>query len=130
MGHLFGEISGTCLVAAQEHSCRFKKADIELKTRNYPTFLAKLFHSHEDDLFGFEGLHRVEAAYVLNQYQTSIDWVGIVARDHKRILWQIELERGTKIERLPTSERTETAAERIMRPKAIPGENVDSEKKT
>ena len=50
---------------------RLKKADIELKTKNYPMFLASLFHVHDATLPGFEDLHRVEAAYVLNQFQTA-----------------------------------------------------------
>ncbi len=70
---------------------RFKKADIELKSRNYPTLLAKLFHNHESQLPGFEDLHRVEAAYILNQLQTAIEWIGIVARHKSDILWHFEL---------------------------------------
>ena len=46
---------------------RFKKADIELRSNNYPTLLATLFHMHQADLFDYEGLHRVEAAYVLSR---------------------------------------------------------------
>lgn len=106
---------------------RFKKADIELRTRNYPTFLSNLFHSHEEDLFGFNGLHRVEAVYVLNQYQTSIDWCGIVARNHKKVLWQAELVIGSSVERIPLPERTDTAAERVLRPKTIPEAKPDAE---
>lgn len=96
---------------------RLKKADIELKTKNYPTFLASLFHVHDATLPGFEDLHRVEAAYVLNQFQTGIDWIGIVARHEKRHLWHFDLEVPSKVQRLPVPERTETAAERVMRPR-------------
>ena len=40
-------------------------------TRNYPTRLANLFHTHSGDLFGFEGHHRVEIVHVLNRFQTA-----------------------------------------------------------
>jgi hypothetical protein len=71
---------------------RIKKADTELKSRNYPTPLATLFHEPEADLFGFIGYQRVEVVYVLDQFETKIDWVGIVARDNDRIAWHFELE--------------------------------------
>lgn len=97
---------------------RFKKADLELKTSNYPTLLALLFHTHEAELPGLEDLQRVEAAYVLNEFQTNIDWVGIVARDHRRTLWNFELDGGGTVERLPLPDREETAAEKVIRPKS------------
>jgi len=99
---------------------RFKKADIELMSRNYPTSLATLFHNHEAQLPGFEDLHRVEAAYVLNQYQTNIEWIGIVARQEKRVLWHFDLETQTPTVQLPLPERTETAAQKVLRPKGLP----------
>ena len=39
---------------------RMKKADLQLRTKNYPTAQATLFHAHESDLFGYSGLQRVE----------------------------------------------------------------------
>ena len=71
---------------------RIKKADAELKSRNYPTQLALLFHEPLLDLFGCEGHQRVEVVYVLNQFETKIDWIGIVARENSQLLWQSELE--------------------------------------
>jgi hypothetical protein len=65
---------------------RCKKANIQLHTRNYPTLLARMFHEHQSDLFGFEGLHRVELAHVFNKFETDMDWVGIVARENKKVL--------------------------------------------
>lgn len=94
---------------------RFKKADLELRTSNYPTFLASLFHAHEDQLPGLEDLQRVEAAYVLDQYETKVDWIGIVARDRKRLLWKWELEGGGVVERLPLPDRKGTAADEVLR---------------
>lgn len=99
---------------------RFKKADLELRTRNYPTPLANMFHQHEARLPGFEDLQRVEAAYVLNQFQTRIDWVGIVARDKKKTIWNWELDGGGVIAHLPVADRKGTAADEVVRGKASP----------
>ncbi len=92
--------------------CRMKKADLELRTSNIQTDLASLFHQHDEDLFGYSGLQRVEAAYVLNQFQTEMRWVGIVARDKKKTLWNFALdavvERGTVLD-FPEKARGKTA---------------------
>lgn len=97
---------------------RLKKADIQLRSSNYPTLMARLFHTHEELLPGFEDLHRVEAAYVLNQFGTAVDWIGIVARDRRRHLWHFELEGANNVEKLPLPGRgADTAAHRVMRPK-------------
>lgn len=73
---------------------RLKKANIKLVSSNVPTTLAQAFHAHEEDLYGFTGLHRVEAAYVLNEFETRPDWIGIVAREKRTVLWQFELDAG------------------------------------
>lgn len=84
---------------------RLKKADSELKSRNYPTALAQLFHEPEADLFGFSGYQRVQIVYVLNEYETAIDWLCVVARDGSKVLWHLELEdSAVEVETLPFSE--------------------------
>jgi hypothetical protein len=70
---------------------RLKKADMALRTRNYPTELAQLFHEHRKDLFGFAGHQRVEAVYIPNRFDTGIVWAGIIAREKKSLLWHFEL---------------------------------------
>jgi hypothetical protein len=70
---------------------RMKKAGTTLRTANYPTLLAGLFHEPAKDLFGFDEMQRVEAVHVLNQYGTDIAWVGIVARDGGKVIWNFEL---------------------------------------
>ena len=102
----------------QQVLLRFKKADIELRSRNYPTLLALLFHQHQADIFGYEGLHRVEAAYVLSRFESDLDWVGIVARENHKPLWNFELDAGgAAIERLPVRPTPAPAADRVMRVK-------------
>jgi hypothetical protein len=70
---------------------RLKKADISLRTCNYPTPTAELFHMHQADLFGYAGLQRVEAVYIPNQFDTDIIWSGIIARQGDLELWHFEL---------------------------------------
>jgi hypothetical protein len=89
---------------------RFKKADTKLYTRNYPTLLAEMFHEAAPDIFGFSGEQRVEAVYVLNQYQTEIAWAGIVARDGDKVIWSFEFDAGAKPMSLrPAAEKKSTA---------------------
>jgi hypothetical protein len=70
---------------------RLKKADMALRTSNFPTPQAQLFHEHRKDLFGYSGLQRVEAVYIPNRFETGILWSGVVARENKIHLWHFEL---------------------------------------
>jgi hypothetical protein len=110
---------------------RCKKADLQLKTRNVQTKLATLFHAGDVDLFGFEGLHRAEAAYVLNRFENNPDWIGVVAWERHRHLWDFELDAGgAVIEPMPQrpTKPLAPAAERIIRPKQFPNEKTADEK--
>lgn len=96
---------------------RFKKANIQLISSNYPTLSARLFHRHEPDLFGHEGLHRVEVAHVFNQFESRLDWIGVVAREGKEVLWDFELRSGGGVvETLRTPAPSSPAADRVLRP--------------
>lgn len=70
---------------------RLKKANMALRSSNFPTAMAQLFHEHRSDLFGHRGLQRVEAVYIPNRFDTGIVWAGIVARAKKVHLWHFEL---------------------------------------
>ncbi len=116
---------------------RFKKASLELHTRNYPTKTAMLFHDHQFDIFGFPGVQRVEAAYVPNQFQSRIDWIGIVARSHDKVIWRFELDGHMDGvgQIVPAQEEAIPASKSVLKPKggkenvislrATRGENVD-----
>lgn len=109
---------------------RFKKASIQLHTHNYPTLLATLFHQHDRDLLDFEGHHRVEIAHVFNTFETGLDWIGVVARERKRVLWHFELEvAGAVVESLPLRQPAAPAGDRVLRPTA-PSTEETSEKET
>jgi hypothetical protein len=96
---------------------RLKKADLQLRTRNYPTAQASLFHTHEVDLFGHSGLQRVEATYVLNRFATDIDWIGIVAQEQDNVIWQFELgvEEDGDVIAFPAAAPAGPAADRVLK---------------
>jgi hypothetical protein len=97
---------------------RFKLADVGLMTKNYPTPLASLFDQHEEDLFGFAGHHRVELVHVPNRFGTGLEWIGVVARDNGKPLWNFELPGGgAAIVELPTPTppKPAPAADRVLR---------------
>ena len=91
---------------------RIKRADHSLKSSNYPTETALLFDDHEADLFGYQGLQRVEVCYVLNQFLTGIDWIGIAANNNGVHLWEIELKGAeAKTENVVTPFKSGTPAQ-------------------
>lgn len=98
---------------------RMKKADLQLRTKNYPTAQATLFYAHESDLFGYSGLQRVEATYVLNRFATDIDWIGIVAQERNNILWQFELGADAEgdVVAFPVAPPAGPAADRVLKVK-------------
>ena len=95
---------------------RMKKANIQLISSNFPTSLAESYHRHDSDLFGFAGHQRVELCHVFNRFKTKIDWVGVVARDVEKVLWQIDLDlTEAKIVPLPLV-KTGSAADAVVQP--------------
>lgn len=107
---------------------RFKRAGLSLMSSNYPTSLANLFHSHAKDLFGFDGHHRVEIVHVPNRFDTALDWIGVVAREQKHILWDFELRsRGGAVVELPTHDYPKPAADTVLRPAKSGDERRDAE---
>ena len=110
---------------------RLKKANSTLFSTNYPTPLAGLFHAHREDLFGHEGHHRVEVVHVFNRFQTALEWIGVVARNKRRVLWQFELpERGASVSVLPLPiSPLRPAADTVLRPVAADSKKKNNEPK-
>lgn len=100
---------------------RLKKAATSLFTANFPTPLANLFHVHDVDLFGYNGHHRVEIVHVFDRFQTTLEWVGVVAREKSRVLWKYELPSGgaAVVSIAPTTQIT-PAADSVLRPVVAP----------
>lgn len=110
---------------------RMKKADLQLRTKNYPTAQASLFHAHESDLFGYSGLQRVEATYVLNRFGTDIDWIGIVAHEQSNVLWQFELGADAEddVVAFPVAPPAGPAADRVLKVKGTGAATEAAQKK-
>lgn len=105
---------------------RFKKANVTLQTNNYPTPLHGLFDEHDEDLFGYNGLQRVEAVYVLDRFETKMVWAGIVAFDRGRHLWHFELpDEGVVAGAITPKPRTDTSGLATLKGKKTEdGDNV------
>ena len=70
---------------------RFKKGDEAGLSVNVPTQLALAFHDHDQDLLGLPEVQRVDVVYQLNQLETEIVAVIIVARDEDAVAWSYSL---------------------------------------
>jgi hypothetical protein len=111
---------------------RLKKAATSLITANVQTPLASLFHRHDaEDLFGHIGYQRVEVVHVFDRFQTALDWIGVVARERNRVLWQFELPQGgASVVTLPQPDAIKPAADSVLRPVKLAAEHkTDEEKK-
>jgi hypothetical protein len=94
---------------------RLKKADLALRTSNFPTPQARLFHDHRTDLFGYHGLQRVEAVYIPNRFETGIVWAGIVAREGRGHLWHFELMEPVVVPVVPVPQFAQPPAASLAR---------------
>ena len=68
---------------------RLKKADAQLKSKNYPTQSALKFHDQETDLFG--GLCRLELIYVLDKQEMNVEQVALVQRHKGNVVFVRDL---------------------------------------
>ena len=80
------------LIFDNEVMLRLKHADARLFTQNVRTGEAADYDDHDVDLFGWSGLQRVRLCYVLDRFETRLEWVGIAAHRLGRLLWKIELQ--------------------------------------
>jgi hypothetical protein len=72
---------------------RCKKANDRGLGQNIETQTNMMFCEAQDDLFGFEGLQKVEIVYFLNQMATSIQGIVVQARDGDMRLWAYPIDR-------------------------------------
>lgn len=78
-------------VVNQQVLFRFKKGDEAGVSRNVRTGQAIAFHDHSQVLLDLPQVSRVELVYQLNQLETAILDIMIVARQGKTILWKHSL---------------------------------------
>ena len=72
--------------------CRFKKADRYLNTHNLPTQMSLAFTCHVQLELPYPvGIQRVEIVHTLNDSETVIERVCIVAKSRGRVIWEYDL---------------------------------------
>lgn len=95
---------------------RFKKGSNKKLSSNYPTQLALSYHKHDRDLFGFEGVQRGEIIYVLNNRETEVEGVYVVAREGEKVIWDFEITGSIdNIQALPITPQHPAPSKRLVR---------------
>lgn len=112
------ELHQTChFVFRESVLLRFKKADEQGLSRNYPTQRALSFYEREPDLF--DAPIPVEVVYVLNRLATALSSVQVVARNKASILWAYDLQTttGDNVVELPRPSRAASSVARLKKQK-------------
>jgi hypothetical protein len=92
---------------------RFKKGDLKGLSHNFQTQLALAFHDHNTLLFG--DFARVEVVYVLNELETQIKRVCVVARNNDTVLWVYDImPQNAVIEDFPMAPIQRTSPEELV----------------
>ena len=103
---------------------RFKKGDESGLSANVPAQLALAFHDHNQDMLHLPEVHRVDVVYQLNQLETGIVDVILVARDEEVVVWSYSLlNTDAKVVPLPTTapsdEPSTLPTRRLVRPREV-----------
>jgi hypothetical protein len=83
---------------------RFKKGDVKGLSSNIGTQAALAFNDPNEnlELFDLPDVARVDVAYVLNDLETKIQDILIVAREDERVLWSYSILQDTATGTLPS----------------------------
>ncbi|MCR1803925.1 hypothetical protein NTC87_01755 [Stenotrophomonas geniculata] len=100
-------------------SFRLKKSDSTGFTRNYPTQEALAFHDPQLPLTGIPAQHRVEVTYQLNEAETDLNDIVVVARDGEKILWTYSMLRDNSVTSLPTTQAAPQVEPDMARPTGL-----------
>lgn len=92
---------------------RFKKSDVQGYTRNYPTQSALDFHDPQEELPGLPKVSRFDLGYVLNNLQTAVEDILLVARVRDSVRWTVSV-----LERLEGSNVVTLAPAQAVAPPA------------
>lgn len=80
--------SNTCLfMIGQQLTFRFKKADENGVSSNYPTSMALAFHDPEQYVLGIPEAVKTEIVYALNKLETEISTIKLVRRNGDTVAW-------------------------------------------
>lgn len=80
--------SNTCMfMIGQQLTFRFKKADENGVSSNYPTPMALAFHDPEQYVLGIPEAVKTEIVYVLNKIETEISTIKLVRRNGDAVAW-------------------------------------------
>lgn len=80
--------SNTCMfMIGQQLTFRFKKADENGVSSNYPTPMALAFHDPEQYALGIPEAVKTEIVYSLNKLETEISAIKLVRRNGDTVAW-------------------------------------------
>lgn len=80
--------SNTCMfMIGQQLTFRFKKADENGVSSNYPTPMALAFHDPDQYVLGIPEAVKTEIVYVLNKLETEISTIKLVRRNGDTVAW-------------------------------------------
>ena len=105
---------------------RIKKGNAKGLSANVSTQFAFAFHNHDQDLPGLPEVQRVEIVYQLNQLETEIADVLVVARNKEVMLWPPYslIKSDEMVEYLPipvsNDEPDKITARDLVHPRALP----------
>jgi hypothetical protein len=113
-------------VIADQVLLRLKKADDRGLGANIPTQASMDFIGQQFDLPGLPDVHKVEVVYQLNDLQTQIDQIVVVARDGNKRLWDYVIAPDTAAGVIPLPVMASPEQERGARVKV---RNIQDDKK-
>lgn len=90
---------------------RFKKADENNRSKNFPTNLALDFNDPQINLPAVPTATRVEVVYQLNREESGIASVRVVQRNHSNVAWVYKIEQATtaEIHQLPPQSKAKSS---------------------
>jgi hypothetical protein len=110
--------SNTCMfMIGQQLTFRFKKADENGVSSNYPTPMALAFHDPEQYVLGIPEAVKTEIVYVLNKLETEISTIKLVRRNGDTVAWSHPIyDRNlAKVVAIDTTEHVQKVAPRKAR---------------
>ncbi|MEE3507778.1 MULTISPECIES: hypothetical protein [unclassified Pseudomonas] len=110
--------SNTCMfMIGQQLTFRFKKADENGVSSNYPTPMALAFHDPEQYVLGIPEAVKTEIVYVLNKLETEISTIKLVRRNGDTVAWSHPIyDRNlAKVFAINTTEHTQKVTPRKAR---------------